>query len=74
MILIGKRVRIQLTNSDGALIRFTAPIVRETNDTVTVDMPAKARKVPFPLEGGARFVKFPRTKAVRALDRAAPQL
>jgi len=45
--------------SNGGTVKFTARIVkREADGSVWVEIPKRARTMPFPPYGGKRYVKF----------------
>jgi hypothetical protein len=58
--LIGRRARFSISNSNGSVITFTAPIVKlQGDDMVWIEMPARVRRLPFPPLGGKRYGLFP---------------
>ena len=57
--MVGKRVLFSTTHSDGSIVRFSAPIVKDNGDgTVYVQMPERVRSLPFPPLGGKKYGLF----------------
>ena len=63
--LLGRKARFSHSLSNGAIVNFTASIVKLAHDDqVWVEMPARVRQLPFPPLGGKRYGLFPVSKLI----------